>query len=38
LRASLHLAAELADAKESTVDVLLALTGRRPLPQGFRVL
>src|SRR3954452_13524036 len=38
LRASLHLAAELADAKGSTVDVLLALTGRRPLPQGFSVL
>jgi uncharacterized protein (TIGR03083 family) len=38
LRASLHLAAELADERGSTVDVLLALTGRRPLPQGFSVL
>ncbi len=38
LRAGLHLAADLADVKGSTADVLLALTGRRPLPEGFSVL
>jgi uncharacterized protein (TIGR03083 family) len=38
LRASLHLAADLADVQGHAPDVLLALTGRRPLPQGFSVL
>ena len=38
LRASLHLAADLADVRGHTADVLLALTGRRPLPEGFSVL
>jgi uncharacterized protein (TIGR03083 family) len=38
LRASLHLAADLADAQGHTAGVLLALTGRHPLPQGFTVL
>jgi uncharacterized protein (TIGR03083 family) len=38
MRASLHLAADLADVRRSTADVLLALTGRRPLPQGFSIL
>jgi hypothetical protein len=38
LRASLHLATDLADSQGTTADVLLALTGRRPLPQGFSVL
>ena len=38
LRASLHLAADLADLHGRAADVLLALTGRRPLAQGFSVL
>jgi hypothetical protein len=38
LRASLHLATDLADSQGTTADVLLTLTGRRPLPQGFSVL
>jgi uncharacterized protein (TIGR03083 family) len=38
LQASLHLAADLAELRGSTADVLLALTGRRPLPEGFSVL
>jgi hypothetical protein len=38
LRASLHLAADLADVRGYAPQVLLALTGRRPLPQGFSVL
>lgn len=38
LLASLHLAADLAGARGKTADVLLALTGRRQLPQGFSVL
>jgi uncharacterized protein (TIGR03083 family) len=38
LRASLHLAVDLADAQGHVADILLALTGRRPLPQGFSVL
>jgi len=35
---ALHLAAELAGASDAAGEVLLALTGRRPLPQGFTVL
>jgi hypothetical protein len=38
LRASLHLAADLAAVQGTTADVVLALTGRRPLPPGFTVL
>jgi len=38
LRASLHLAADLADVQGAAAPVLLALTGRQPLPQGFSVL
>ena len=38
LRASLHLAADLVDVRGHSADVLLALTGRRPLPEGFSVL
>jgi uncharacterized protein (TIGR03083 family) len=38
LRASLHLAADLADLQGHAADVLLALTGRHPLPEGFSVL
>jgi uncharacterized protein (TIGR03083 family) len=38
LRASLHLAADLADLQGLGADVLLALTGRRPLARGFSVL
>jgi len=38
LHASLRLAVDVAQMRGSTVDVLLALTGRRPLPEGFSVL
>ena len=38
VRASLHLAADLADVQGTGPDVLLALTGRRPLRAGFSVL
>jgi uncharacterized protein (TIGR03083 family) len=38
LRASLALAAELAASRDDSADVLLALTGRRGLPEGFSVL
>ena len=35
---ALRLAADLALERESAVDVLLALTGRRPLPDGFSIV
>jgi uncharacterized protein (TIGR03083 family) len=38
LRASLHLAADIADVRGQTAGILLALTGRRSLPEGFSVL
>lgn len=38
LTSSLHLAADLAADDGQDTDVLLALTGRRPLPPGFSVL
>jgi hypothetical protein len=38
VRASLLLAAELADAQGHGADVLLALTGRRPLPGSLSIL
>jgi uncharacterized protein (TIGR03083 family) len=38
LHASLQLAVDLADQRGSSPDVLLALTGRRQLPEGFSVL
>ena len=38
MRASLHVAADLADLQGHTAGVLLALTGRRSLPQGFSLL
>jgi hypothetical protein len=35
---ALRLAADLALERDSAVDVLLALTGRRPLPDGFSIV